>query len=77
MWSDAAVLPQIPRVAGEYDLKAPRDMAYVFSGAYTPLSCKIVEQVPAKTPAGERELSLCRMQLLGWAECPGHLQHRA
>lgn len=37
--------PQIPRVAGEYDLKAPRDMAYVFSGAYTPLSCKIVEQV--------------------------------
>nr|XP_056721984.1 vacuolar protein sorting-associated protein 33B [Euleptes europaea] len=35
----------IPRVAGEYDLKAPRDMAYVFSGAYTPLSCKIVEQV--------------------------------
>ncbi|XP_054859036.1 vacuolar protein sorting-associated protein 33B [Eublepharis macularius] len=35
----------IPRVAGEYDLKVPRDMAYVFSGAYIPLSCKIVEQV--------------------------------
>ncbi|KAL8197329.1 UNVERIFIED_CONTAM: Vacuolar protein sorting-associated protein 33B [Gekko kuhli] len=35
----------IPRVAGEYDLKVPRDMAYVFSGAYTPLSCKMVEQV--------------------------------
>ncbi|XP_067327466.1 vacuolar protein sorting-associated protein 33B [Anolis sagrei] len=35
----------IPRVDGEYDLKAPRDMAYVFSGAYVPLSCKIVEQV--------------------------------
>ncbi|XP_077173964.1 vacuolar protein sorting-associated protein 33B [Paroedura picta] len=35
----------IPRMAGEYDLKAPRDMAYVFSGAYTPLSCKMVEQV--------------------------------
>lgn len=36
---------QIPRVDGEYDLKMPRDMAYVFSGAYTPLSCKIIEQV--------------------------------
>ncbi|NWX51092.1 VP33B protein, partial [Steatornis caripensis] len=35
----------IPRVDGEYDLKMPRDMAYVFSGAYVPLSCKIVEQV--------------------------------
>ncbi|NXK56964.1 VP33B protein, partial [Chauna torquata] len=35
----------IPRVDGEYDLKTPRDMAYVFSGAYTPLSCKIIEQV--------------------------------
>ncbi|NXW07855.1 VP33B protein, partial [Fregetta grallaria] len=36
---------QIPRVDGEYDLKMPRDMAYVFSGAYVPLSCKIIEQV--------------------------------
>ncbi|KAH0620143.1 hypothetical protein JD844_014776 [Phrynosoma platyrhinos] len=36
---------QIPRVDGEYDLKVPRDMAYVFSGAYIPLSCKIIEQV--------------------------------
>uniref|UniRef100_A0A8C8ZCS8 VPS33B late endosome and lysosome associated n=1 Tax=Prolemur simus TaxID=1328070 RepID=A0A8C8ZCS8_PROSS len=35
----------IPRVDGEYDLKVPRDMAYVFSGAYVPLSCRIVEQV--------------------------------
>ncbi|XP_056428000.1 vacuolar protein sorting-associated protein 33B [Hyla sarda] len=35
----------IPRVDGEYDLKIPKDMAYVFSGAYTPLSCKIIEQV--------------------------------
>uniref|UniRef100_A0A8B9E6S2 Vacuolar protein sorting-associated protein 33B n=1 Tax=Anser cygnoides TaxID=8845 RepID=A0A8B9E6S2_ANSCY len=35
----------IPRLDGEYDLKMPRDMAYVFSGAYTPLSCKIIEQV--------------------------------
>ncbi|CAM4638222.1 unnamed protein product [Caretta caretta] len=35
----------IPRVDGEYNLKVPRDMAYVFSGAYVPLSCKIIEQV--------------------------------
>ncbi|NWV60492.1 VP33B protein, partial [Malurus elegans] len=35
----------IPRLDGEYDLKMPRDMAYVFSGAYVPLSCKIIEQV--------------------------------
>ncbi|POI33808.1 hypothetical protein CIB84_002444 [Bambusicola thoracicus] len=38
-------LSLIPRVDGEYNLKTPRDMAYVFSGAYTPLSCKIIEQV--------------------------------
>ncbi|XP_062998274.1 vacuolar protein sorting-associated protein 33B [Elgaria multicarinata webbii] len=35
----------IPRADGEYDLKVPRDMAYIFSGAYIPLSCKIIEQV--------------------------------
>ncbi|XP_062357494.1 vacuolar protein sorting-associated protein 33B isoform X3 [Cinclus cinclus] len=35
----------IPRLDGEYDLKMPRDMAYVFGGAYMPLSCKIIEQV--------------------------------
>ncbi|KAM5173173.1 vacuolar protein sorting-associated protein 33B [Mantella aurantiaca] len=35
----------IPRVDGEYDLKIPKDMAYVFSGAYIPLSCKLIEQV--------------------------------
>ncbi|XP_078285992.1 vacuolar protein sorting-associated protein 33B isoform X2 [Rhinoraja longicauda] len=35
----------IPRSEEEYDLKVPRDMAYVFSGAYIPLSCKIIEQV--------------------------------
>ncbi|XP_069758331.1 vacuolar protein sorting-associated protein 33B [Narcine bancroftii] len=35
----------IPRSEEEYDLKFPRDMAYVFSGAYVPLSCKIIEQV--------------------------------
>ncbi|KAM4747571.1 vacuolar protein sorting-associated protein 33B [Rhinophrynus dorsalis] len=35
----------IPRIDGEYDLKIPKDMAYIFSGAYIPLSCKIIEQV--------------------------------
>ncbi|NXF00958.1 VP33B protein, partial [Smithornis capensis] len=35
----------IPRLDSEYDLKMPRDMAYVFGGAYVPLSCKIIEQV--------------------------------
>ncbi|XP_036590482.1 vacuolar protein sorting-associated protein 33B isoform X1 [Trichosurus vulpecula] len=35
----------IPRGDSEYDLKVPRDMAYVFSGAYIPLSCRIIEQV--------------------------------
>ncbi|NXY17399.1 VP33B protein, partial [Atrichornis clamosus] len=35
----------IPRLDGEYDLRMPRDMAYVFGGAYVPLSCKIIEQV--------------------------------
>lgn len=41
---------QIPRVDGEYDLKVPRDMAYVFSGAYVPLSCRIMELVSTSHP---------------------------
>uniref|UniRef100_M3YW95 Uncharacterized protein n=1 Tax=Mustela putorius furo TaxID=9669 RepID=M3YW95_MUSPF len=40
----------IPRVDGEYDLKVPRDMAYVFSGAYVPLSCRLIEQVRGSHP---------------------------
>ncbi|XP_034053456.1 vacuolar protein sorting-associated protein 33B [Gymnodraco acuticeps] len=35
----------VPRSDEEYDLRVPRDMAYIFSGAYVPLSCKLVEQV--------------------------------
>ncbi|XP_058851294.1 vacuolar protein sorting-associated protein 33B-like [Acipenser ruthenus] len=38
-------LALIPKVDGEYDLRTPPDMAYIFSGAYMPLSCKLVEQV--------------------------------
>lgn len=37
----------IPR-QGEVNLQNPDDMSYVFSGAYTPLSCKLVEQVLIK-----------------------------
>ncbi|XP_019723134.1 vacuolar protein sorting-associated protein 33B [Hippocampus comes] len=35
----------VPKSDEEYDLRVPRDMAYVFSGAYIPLSCKLIEQV--------------------------------
>ncbi|XP_063781909.1 vacuolar protein sorting-associated protein 33B isoform X1 [Pseudophryne corroboree] len=48
----------IPRVDGEYDLRIPKDMAYVFSGAYIPLSCKIIEQVlMRKSWAGLEEVT--------------------
>lgn len=36
---------QVPKSDEEYDLRVPRDMAYIFSGAYVPLSCKLIEQV--------------------------------
>jgi beta-lactamase regulating signal transducer with metallopeptidase domain len=35
---------QIPK-SEDINLKSPTDMSYVFSGAYSPLSCKLVEQV--------------------------------
>ncbi|KAL6113638.1 vps33b [Pungitius sinensis] len=35
----------VPKSDEEYDLRVPRDMAYIFSGAYVPLSCRLVEQV--------------------------------
>ncbi|XP_061671711.1 vacuolar protein sorting-associated protein 33B isoform X3 [Syngnathoides biaculeatus] len=35
----------VPKSNDEYDLHLPKDMAYVFSGAYIPLSCKLIEQV--------------------------------
>uniref|UniRef100_A0A8C6L662 VPS33B late endosome and lysosome associated n=1 Tax=Nothobranchius furzeri TaxID=105023 RepID=A0A8C6L662_NOTFU len=38
----------VPKSDEEYDLRVPRDMAYVFSGAYVPLSCKLIEQVLEK-----------------------------
>lgn len=36
---------QIPKNAEEIDLRTPTSMSYVYSGAYTPLSCKLVEMV--------------------------------
>uniref|UniRef100_A0A8C4TIK1 VPS33B late endosome and lysosome associated n=1 Tax=Erpetoichthys calabaricus TaxID=27687 RepID=A0A8C4TIK1_ERPCA len=38
-------LTLIPKSNEEYDLHSPPDMAYIFSGAYIPLSCKLIEQV--------------------------------
>ncbi|XP_053274491.1 vacuolar protein sorting-associated protein 33B isoform X1 [Pleuronectes platessa] len=35
----------VPKSDEEYDLRVPRDMAYIFSGAYVPMSCKVIEQV--------------------------------
>ncbi|XP_024118972.1 vacuolar protein sorting-associated protein 33B [Oryzias melastigma] len=35
----------VPKSDEEYDLRVPKDMAYIFSGAYVPLSCKLIEQV--------------------------------
>lgn len=32
----------------------PRDMAYVFGGAYVPLSCKIIEQVSSSAAGQSR-----------------------
>lgn len=42
-------LSLIPPNAGDsYDLKNPRDMGYVFSGAYIPVVCRLVEQILLK-----------------------------
>ncbi|KAG8575367.1 hypothetical protein GDO81_009537 [Engystomops pustulosus] len=63
----------IPRVDGDYDLKTPRDMAYVFSGAYIPLSCKIMEHVLVrKSWAGLEEV----MRLLNNIEFSEQLTER-
>ncbi|XP_013390151.2 vacuolar protein sorting-associated protein 33B-like [Lingula anatina] len=38
-------LKLIPKDTENLDLRFPTDMSYVFGGAYTPLSCKLVEQI--------------------------------
>lgn len=50
-------LALIPKVDGEYDLCTPPDMAYIFSGAYMPLSCKLVEQVLDRGWTGLEEVT--------------------
>ncbi|CAG5996725.1 unnamed protein product, partial [Menidia menidia] len=40
----------VPKSDEEYDLRVPRDMAYIFSGAYIPLSCKLIEQASPSAP---------------------------
>lgn len=42
---DNLICVKVPKSDEEYDLRVPRDMAYIFSGAYIPLSCKLIEQV--------------------------------
>lgn len=36
---------KVPKSDKDYDLRVPKDMAYIFSGAYISLSCKLIEQV--------------------------------
>lgn len=43
----------MPKDVEKVDLKKPQEMAYVFSGAYTPISCRLVEQVSA--PSGHSD----------------------
>lgn len=40
---------KVPKSDQDYDLRVPKDMAYIFSGAYITLSCKLVEQVRKAT----------------------------
>ncbi|XP_050403555.1 vacuolar protein sorting-associated protein 33B [Patella vulgata] len=35
----------VPKVSENVDLRTPNDMSYVFSGAYTPLACKLVDLI--------------------------------
>ncbi|XP_063433464.1 vacuolar protein sorting-associated protein 33B-like [Mytilus trossulus] len=53
-------LALIPKT-DDINLKSPTDMSYVFSGAYSPLSCKLVEQ------------ALTRETFLGMEEITKHL----
>ncbi|XP_022334055.2 vacuolar protein sorting-associated protein 33B-like isoform X1 [Crassostrea virginica] len=52
-------LSLIPK-SEDIDLKTPTDMSYVYSGAYTPLSCKLVEQVITRGGfTGMEEITKC------------------
>ncbi|KAI8788981.1 vacuolar protein sorting-associated protein 33B [Biomphalaria glabrata] len=38
----------VPKQTEDIDLRDPKDVSYIFSGAYTPLPCKLVEQILAR-----------------------------
>lgn len=38
-------LKLVPKDPGSYDVHAPKDMSYVYGGAYKPLSCAVVEHL--------------------------------
>jgi len=47
----------VPKDVDKVDLKKPQEMAYVFSGAYTPISCRFVEQVLSTGVSAFEEMS--------------------
>ncbi|KAL9987004.1 hypothetical protein ACROYT_G001238 [Oculina patagonica] len=47
----------VPKDVDKVDLKNPQEMAYVFSGAYTPISCRLVEQVLSNGMLAFEEMS--------------------
>lgn len=47
----------VPKDGDKIDLKKPQDMAYVFSGAYTPISCRLLEQVLSNGFSAFEEMS--------------------
>lgn len=58
---------KVPKSDEEYDLRVPRDMAYIFSGAYVPLSCKLIEQVRVKAAALSYSTGSVQLTLLSLA----------
>ena len=44
---------QVPKSSDDVNLKNPNDMSYVFSGAYTPMLCKLVDQVSDQVSAAK------------------------
>lgn len=54
----------MPKSGEEYDLRVPRDMAYIFSGAYIPLSCKLIEQVTLELLIAVIKLPISILQCL-------------
>ncbi|CAL1545477.1 unnamed protein product [Lymnaea stagnalis] len=50
----------VPKQSADLDLKNPKDISYIFSGAYTPLPCKLVEQILTReTLIGLEDVGKC------------------